>query len=251
MKAVKQIRKAALAAGLAFGLVSAPAHAGIPVIDGANLAQSIQQVISWMQQASDMATQISQYAQQINQFKEQIENMEQNLDMISGVRGLGNIANNPMLKGSVPAGTADLFSSVAQAGEGLTSDAQTIRNANKVYDCADREGAALNDCKALLNFGSQVIANQRNALETVTERVNQIQQLQDQINTTTDPKEIAELQARISAEQAQVQNDANRIQLMNALAEAEKDAILQRKREREMAMFAIEDEVGDDIEFDL
>ena len=47
----KILRILALATGLAFG---SSAHAGIPVIDGANLAQSIEQVLAWAQQYQQM-----------------------------------------------------------------------------------------------------------------------------------------------------------------------------------------------------
>ena len=59
----KHLRNHLLSALLLSGLgagFTAPAHAGVPVIDVANLAQAIQQVISWGQQLEGM---VQQYAQ--------------------------------------------------------------------------------------------------------------------------------------------------------------------------------------------
>ncbi|MBY0365128.1 MAG: P-type DNA transfer protein VirB5 [Burkholderiaceae bacterium] len=198
---------------------SQAAHAGIPVIDAANLAQAIQQVISWQQQYSQM---VQQYQQ-----------LQTSYQSITGARGLGDILNNPLLQGVVPADVATVFNGINQGGySGLTSAAQGLRNAAMKYNCEDRTGDARVACEAVLNTNSQAQAYQQNALQLITQRVQQIQSLQSQINTTQDPKAIAELQARIAAENTQVTNDANRIQVMQALAQSQQAAAEQQQRER-------------------
>jgi len=54
------------------------------------------------------------------------------------------------------------------------------------------------------------------------------------INDTPDPKAIAELQGRIAAEQAMIQNEQTKLQLYAMVAQAE-DRI-QQQRAREMSM---------------
>ena len=71
-----------------FGVSDARAQ-GIPVIDVANLIQTIQQVL-------DDITSIENQVQQITQLQHQ-------LNSINGFRNLGNVFNNPMLKNYVPA----------------------------------------------------------------------------------------------------------------------------------------------------
>jgi type IV secretion system protein VirB5 len=70
----------------------------------------------------------------------------------------------------------------------------------------------------------------------MSQRTTQIQSLQSSINTTSDPKSIAELQARIAAETTQVNNDANRLALMRALADSQDRLLQQQYRERELKM---------------
>ena len=72
--------KVAAAVLIAFGASGARAQ-GIPVIDVANLVQTIQQVL-------DGITQINNQVQQINQLQSQINS-------INGIRNLGNVFNNP------------------------------------------------------------------------------------------------------------------------------------------------------------
>lgn len=62
------------------------AQAGIPVIDGANLAQAIQEVIAWAKQYEQMVTTIS------NQV-EQIQHLASTYQSMTGNRALGTIAN--------------------------------------------------------------------------------------------------------------------------------------------------------------
>ena len=52
---MKALKKFFGAIAITLGLVAGtPAHAGIPVIDAANLAQAIQQMMAWAQQYQQM-----------------------------------------------------------------------------------------------------------------------------------------------------------------------------------------------------
>ena len=66
------------------GFSAAPARAGIPVIDAANLAQAIVQVISWGQQLEGMVQQYQQLIQQYQQLK-------QTYASLTGPRGMQNL----------------------------------------------------------------------------------------------------------------------------------------------------------------
>lgn len=205
---------------------SPAAHAGIPVLDAANLAQAIMEVLAWGEQYGQMVEELAQLEQQYNQ-------MVQQYDSMTGSRGLGDILNNQALQGVVPANLASTYASINSGGySGLTSAAKSLRDASKIYNCEDRTGDAQVACQSILNSNSQTQANLQNALDLALQRTSQIQSLQSQINSTSDPKAIAELQARIQAENTQVSNDANRIALMKATADAQQQAADQAHKER-------------------
>lgn len=230
MKRIKKYLGVVLFAFSALG--SNAAHAGIPVIDVAALAQAIQQVMAWGQQYQQMAQQYQQLTQQFQQ-------LQQTHNSLNGIRNLGDVMNNPALKGMVPSDVATVYTSINQAGSGsLSGVAQGIRTASKLYNCEDRAGADKTNCEAILSMNAQSQAYEKNALQIATERVNQIQSLQGMINSTTDPKAIAELQARIAAEQAQIQNDANRLAVMKAMADTQMQAAEQARKEMAMKMMA-------------
>lgn len=223
---MKYFRKVILSFGLAIGILgSTGAHAGIPVIDGANLVQSIQQVIAWS----------NQYAQMVNQYSQ----LTNQLNSVTGIRNLGDILNNPLLQDVVPGDVATVYNTVKSGGfANLTTAAKTLRSAAMVYNCEDRTGDAKSVCEAALNLNAQTQALQESAMTLVNQRVAQIQSLQSQINATSDPKAIAELQARIQAENTQVGNDANRLAVMQAMAAAKQAAAEQAIKERGLRMLA-------------
>jgi len=107
-----------------------------------------------------------------------------------------------------------------------------------IYNCEDRTGQSKVACETLLNLPSQSMAYDQNALSLTQQRVAQIQSLQSQINSTQDPKAIAELQARIQAENVQVSNDANRIAVMQSMAAAQQRAAEQAQNERVLKMLS-------------
>ncbi len=102
---------------------------GIPVIDVANLIQTVQQVVNDI-------TKINNQVQQITQLQSQ-------LDSINGMRNLGNVFNNPLLKNYVPADAFTYINAVDTSGySGLSATAKALRDAGMIYNCLDLSGGA-------------------------------------------------------------------------------------------------------------
>lgn len=200
------------------------ANAGIPVIDAANLTQSILNIVQWGTQQLHMVTEIQNQVIQIQR--------------ITGSRNLGQVFNNPLLQQVVPANVSQIMNSVGTQGfSGLTNAAQTIRTASMIYNCMDlAAGPQRAACQAPLSTNAQAQAWQQTGLTTVTNRVQEIQSMQQQINLTQDPKAIAEVQAALTAEAAQVTNDQNRISLMSMQLTAANAQLVQADQERLRAM---------------
>lgn len=197
------------------------AHAQIPVTDAANLSQQVQQVASW--------------AHQLQQMKAQIDQQQQMFRSLNGLRGLGNLLNDPALKNALPADWINVYAKIESGGyAGLTGDAKAIRDGAKIYDCQGKTDNALSLCNRELNKASQDKAYGLQAYASAQARVDQIQRLMGQIDNTSDAKSIAELGARIQAENAMIQNEQTKLQMFKMLAEAEDRLILQQKHEIDM-----------------
>src|SRR6202451_1600179 len=80
----KQLRKAVWVLVLGIGSLgaAAPASAGMPVIDAANLAQAIQEVLSWGQQLEGMARNYPQ--------------LQSTYSSLTGPRGMQNLLYVPL-----------------------------------------------------------------------------------------------------------------------------------------------------------
>ncbi len=207
---------------------SSAAHAGIPVVDIPALVSLVQQVLSWIEQYGQMVEELEQLEAQYNQAVQQYESL-------TGSRGLGSLLNNSELRKVVPDDLVATYDALNTGGYGgLSSAAKTLRDASKLYNCEDRTGVEQTNCEASFGINSQDQANIGSALDWTKKRGDNVEGLQSKIDATDDPKAIAELQARIAAEQAQIANDANRIALKNANADTANRAAKQRIQEQEI-----------------
>ncbi|RYF59771.1 MAG: P-type DNA transfer protein VirB5 [Comamonadaceae bacterium] len=200
------------------------AHAtGIPVIDIANLIQTVQQVINDI-------TEINNQVEQIAQLKNQLKS-------INGVRNLGNVFNNPALKNYVPAEAHVYLNAVNTSGySGLSGTAKVLRDIGMVYNCMDLVGDARTRCQAELAGAYQQKGLLQDAMKSAAGRLSQIQSLMGQINATTDQKAVLEIQARIGAENALLAHEMSQLQMLQGMADSEERIARSRERERQYQM---------------
>ncbi|MBI3345667.1 MAG: type IV secretion system protein [Burkholderiales bacterium] len=199
-------------------------HAGgIPVIDVANLVQTVQQV-------TNDITKISNQVRQIMQLQAQIESL-------NGVRNLGNVFNSTALMNYVPAKAfLQLNATLASGYAGLGAAGKALRDAGMVYNCMDLSGAARTNCQATLAQPYQHKGMLQDAMTAAAGRLGQIQALMRQINATSDQKSIQEIQARIGAENALLAHETSQIQMLQGMAESDERIARSRDRERQYEM---------------
>lgn len=180
-----------------------------------------------------LAAQASTLGKQLTEAKNQVTQLKNTYDSLTGSRDLGTIMNNPALRNYLPQDWQKVYDSVKQGGySGLSGTAQGIYNQNKVFDgCANLTDDQRTACEASAVKPSQDKGFALDAYDAANSRIDQIEQLMGQINQTQDPKAIAELQARIAAEQANIQNEQTKMQLYAMVADAEDRVQKQRKRE--------------------
>ena len=173
-----RFRLAVVAFAVAVPLASfAPASQaqGIPVIDIANLVQTIMQVLN----------DVTKIANQV----EQIEALQSQLASINGVRNLGNVFDSSALKNYVPANAYSLVNAVDTGGYGgLTSTAKSLRDAQMLYNCLDRAGAARTECQASLAQPYQQKGMLQDAMKAASGRLDQIKSLMTQIKRHQRPE---------------------------------------------------------------
>jgi type IV secretion system protein VirB5 len=197
---------------------------GIPVVDGAQIANN------QMNHFEDIA----KFVEQIEQLKSQLEQMEKHYESITGGRGLGNILYDPRFRQYLPEDWKGVYDSVRRGGyAGLSSDAAAIRAGAAAFDACQhiKDAQRKKACEALAVKSAQDKAFAIKSFDMAKERVSQIEGLMNQISETEDPKAIQELQARIAIEQAALANEDTKLRMLQMVAEAENRLIEQQSHE--------------------
>jgi type IV secretion system protein VirB5 len=218
---------------LTFASTSAFAIGGLGdiVYDPSNYLQAVKQVQAWEQQYAQMTQSLQKAQATLTQVKAQV-------DAVTGVRGFGDLLNNPVLKQLIPSDLSHTLAGLNATGA-LSGNAAVLRSATMIYDCGDLSNPQQKtSCQAILAQNAQAQSVQQQTLALLNDRTTQIDALRAQINSTQDPKAIAELQARLAAEEAQVGNDQNKIAIANAMLETNRAAAVQAQRERVSALVA-------------
>ena len=229
----KRLKVAAAACLVAGTLGTGNAHAqGIPVMDIANLIQTLLQVLNDI-------TEIENQVQQITQLESQVRS-------INGVRNLGTVLNNPMLRNYVPAEAYTYLNAVNTSGySGLNGTARALRDVGMVYNCLDLAGTARTGCQAALAQPYQQKGLLQDAMRAAAGRLTQINSLMDQINATSDQKAVQEIQARIGAENALLAHEVSQLQMLQGMADSEERIARSRERERQYQMLGRTGKVSD------
>jgi type IV secretion system protein VirB5 len=196
------------------------ANAGIPVIDGANLANSVQQVIAW--------------GKQFQQMREQYTHMQQQFESMNGSRGIAGLLNNPQLYNYLPQNFQSVLS--ADGSGGINASAlMTQLQVQTIGDTGLNPGSAAG--KLFQNSQNQNAVFRmlgERGYSAMNQRLNQLSSLTSRIDSATDPKAIADLQARISAEQGFIANEQAKLNIL-AQMQAAQDRIRQQQS-REVIM---------------
>ncbi|MDK4563548.1 type IV secretion system protein [Kingella kingae] len=163
-------------------MCSSVSAGGIPTFDAKAVLESIER-------GKQLKTQIE------NQIS-QIQEMRNQLAAIKGSRGMGNLARQAINYDlNVPSEWSDLHK--------LTSAQQQARLKGSQYDAAQSDNLLNQNLTMLSKFTSE---NQQ--------RLNTIDSLINQINTTTDIKASSDLRNRLSAEQLKFQNQQTMLDQM-------------------------------------
>lgn len=200
---------------LAFALFQTEQVNAMAVFDAANLGQTIMQVENGVQQLATQGKQLVEMKNQVENGIKQIQQLEQQFKNLSGVSGIGNLAQsaNNILPRDLS--TASSF-----------GDSNAIQSQNKIIDLSSTSIDPNSTAGQLYQKQREQAAVNLAAIQTAYQasfdRINNLQTLVSQIEQSPSAKNIADLQARIQAEQAFLQNEANQLAAMAQMQNAQK-----------------------------
>ena len=195
-----------------------PAQAsGIPTVDAATIAQLQQQLLTARDQLQNLTEQLVTAREQLAAFTQS--------------SGFGNAVGSPdlrdQLRDALPTDAQGLLD--RSGNSSLNTDVSRITD-DVIAPVSFQEDRA-NLSKRAVNIEATAKAMSQRAYDSMTRRLTNVDALQNQINQTSNPKEIAELQARIQIEQANISAEQTRIQLAAQQLDAERH-LLQARAER-------------------
>lgn len=195
---------------------SSLAHAQIPVTDVANLAQNIQSV-------THAVTQITNQLNQLTELQKQVTQLTNTYSALTGNRGLGTVANtatDQAMRRYLPTSSTNLeglTGSASVSGYGsLQSQIAAAKSAISSLPAGFFPGGSA--AQASLDKWLGELAKQQTvgaaAYDNANSRIPVVENLISTIGVATDPKAVAEIQARIQAEQVIAQNESNKMQAL-------------------------------------
>jgi type IV secretion system protein VirB5 len=217
---------ATLAIAITLAIASAPSSAAMPVIDVRAITQ--------------MVSQLRTLQSQLTTARDQLTQARSAFTSTTGSRGMQNLLGN-VTRNYLPADwqqLAAVMQDTSQAYGQLASDVQQLIHGNAVLSAAQLAQLQPTE-RALVEEGRRntatLAALTRQALATSGSRFTQLQQLVSAIGTATDPKAIDDLQARVQAETAMLQNDAIKLSSLYESHAAEEALRHQRLREQALS----------------
>lgn len=195
---LKRLSASLVFAGAALSLAPS-AHAGIPVIDGANLMQAVQQVLNW-------AKQIQAMKDQFDKLQEQLDEAKAIKGRLEGIKSLGSILNDPAIRSVLPEEMLDA-SKLLSVTEHSASRTATLKNVLESYGVK----TTIDGQQVLAGIDSaDRLDKLRTVIESSNKRTAQIAELGRKLDSSADAKESMDLVGRNALEiaQAQVQNTA-------------------------------------------
>lgn len=226
---------AAALAALTFSGAALPAHAQMAVTDPGAYVRMLQQLNEARAQLQQLQEQVRQGTEIIQQGQE----LYDGFNKLTNVNSLAGVLNNPVLRRYLPPEVQDtgrlLNGTLSDLGS-IGTRATSIRDANRIFSAATTPLNAAQEYyqNALEKSGDRAardIALGESAYRTAAQRQAGLDELRLQLNNATTAKEVMDLQARIAAEQALINNDQMQLQGLAMMQDAERRLAEQRDRE--------------------
>lgn len=207
---MKKLAASVALAGAAFAPVGS-AHAFFG--GGANIATERTQVASWA----------AQYIQMIEQYQQLVATY----NSLNGARGFHHLVNNPEIRKYLPEDYANILSQGYgnwQQLRRLLDDPIGTKNLHR----RARDQLAVDEAMV------------QEAYRQASKRIRDIQVLLDKLRDTNDAKDTADLQVRIQAEQAMIQNENVKLAMLKNLQEVESRKLTEMSRANRVKSLNIE-----------
>jgi type IV secretion system protein VirB5 len=220
-------------------VTSTTARADLPVIDVASIAQlaktlgiETQQLTTQLNQLKTLITTYNQLVQTYNQTVA----IWNSLSHLTNINQVAALLNNPLLRNPLPStsslpGTITGINAPSTLGGSWSGAAQTYLQNNTVYLPKGQDWQS-QQLQKNANYLSTIEGLAQQNSVALEQRQAALAQIQAQISSASDVKAIADVQARIAAEQAYVNGQQAQAQNLVVLTTAQAAAMQQQEIQR-------------------
>jgi len=212
------MKKAFSIALVSIALAATPcAHAtGVPTVDAVLNGTAIGQLM--------------QLYEQYKTLKDQYSQLQATHAAMTGSRGLGSIFYNPALKGMLPPDMTKVYDAVKGGGyAGISGSIKDILKKEKFSGSIDDMQTSIQDRQRDSAATDKAVGLK--AYDSALARLSTIENLMNAVSGTNDVKAAEEIVGRIGAEQAAMQNEQTKLQLIGMLQQSERNLIQEQKRD--------------------
>lgn len=214
-----RLRGAAFAAVLILSAGGAVGQ-GIPVIDQTSIAKQIESIV-----------QLKAQLDALNQQLEQAQQLYGSLNKLTNMADVASVLNDPNVRNALPPDFAAIETLLKGGSTDTFGDsASTFLQQNSTYRTSADDFYA-QELSRIQNQNAGQMSLGQQIYDTATKRIAGIDQLRQKISTSSDAKDVADLQARLQAETAFLQNDVLRMEGLKMVQQAQVQVDEQRKAE--------------------
>ena len=214
-----RLHGAAFAAALMLSAGTA-AGQGIPVIDQTAIAKQIESIV-----------QLKAQLDALNQQIEQAQQLYGSLNKLTDTADVATVLNDPAVRKALPPDFNAIKGLFTGNDTGVFGDsASKFLESNSTYRTSADDFYAQELSRIQTKNAGQMSLGQQ-IYDAATKRIDGIDQLRERISTASNAKDIADLQARLQAEQAFLQTDVLRMQGLQMVQQAQVQVDDQRKAE--------------------
>jgi type IV secretion system protein VirB5 len=187
-----------------------------------------------------LVKEVATLEQQLQTAQATLTNAQQQFQSMVGNRGMQNLLSATN-RNYLPSNWAQLTAAVSQTGgayQALSVGVQSLMTANAVLtpqQVASLSPAEQTQLQAARQSVALLQSTSRQALDNTSTRFTSLQQLINAIPSAADQKGALDLQARIQAEQAMLQNENTKMTVLHQTLEAQEWARKQSAREQVVA----------------
>jgi type IV secretion system protein VirB5 len=189
---------------------------------------------------TQLIQEVSTLQQQLQTAERTLTNAQQQFQAITGNRGMQNLLSGTN-RNYLPSTWSQLSAAITQTGgayQALSIGTQTLMTANAVLtpqQVAALSPAEQTQLQAARQSAALLQSTSRQALDNTSTRFASLQQLISAIPSAADQKGALDLQSRIQAEQAMLQNENTKIAVLYQTLQAQEWARKQSAREQVVA----------------